>query len=843
MTYGLIGLYGDWNISGNTADRGGGIYVRGSQANPLTASFTHAGITIADNTAHIEGGGVYLGPYSNIIMQDGSIYGNSALRGGGVHIGNPTSTMDITGGFIGQPGATGGNSALQGGGVFASNGAQLSMSQGGIAPNFTRGQVMNNTGGIYVTGMYGTTSTTLNMSAGIIGGNSLLGQGNGQGVTVVNGAVFNITGENAVISGNVLGVSVTGVSGTNRSTVNMSNGTIGGNSNLGQGNTGGGIRVLNGALFNMTGANAAISGNSAGEGAGVYLGGNSGVHRATAHITAGTIGGDPDLGQANVATADGGGMFINTDGFLHMNGANARITGNSANRGGGIAMRQVGSMPPLSTNYTEILMTAGEISHNTATTDGGGIYMHGEGTDYNVLFNFNGGEVSHNTAGNNGGGITGCCSGDIIMRGTALVYGNTAISGDGGGIRTMTYPGEFIMYGGTFEANTAQSATSNGGGLFINTTATFRGTDAKIFTNNTANGVGSATLHRGGGGVFVSGTMTMEDTSGGLQITNNSAPYGMGGGIFTTNHGNYPNPLPYNAAGRALHYQNLTLRPNTIFSGNTASFVSAPPDNTLPPDFSPMVTLLPNIGFSSVSPVWPSQGRHHPINNYDINYYPEEEGLPFRLHKTGMDIYHENNWFVGGVLNQTWLNQQLRGGAQFVLYAYTGSNSPAAGYVPAPGWVSVDITQTSSTNPTNFMTFALIPGIYYQLVEVVPPQGYQPALGQWRLRSFSREVPIGSGNIEVGIAYSIQGHPSTPRLVNPGNTGTTTVTVGGVTYTVVWGGLFYVGNQTTMELPMSGGIGSMIFTFGGSAVLMLGALGGMLIYVKRRRRVSPRPTL
>jgi len=777
MTYGLIGLYGDWNISGNTADRGGGIYVRGSLVDPLTASFTHTGITIADNTANIEGGGIYLGPFSNIIMENGSIYGNSAQRGGGIHIGNPTSTLNITGGYIGQTGATGGNSALQGGGVFASNGAQLTMAQGGIAPDFTQGQIMNNTGGIFITGMYGTTPTTLNMHAGIIGGNSLLGQGNGEGVTVVNGAVFNMTDEEATVRGNVIGVSVTGVYGTNRSTFNMSGGIVGGDSGAGQGNTGGGVHIYDGALFNMTGANASVSGNSAAYGAGVILSGNSGTHRATANITAGTVGGDPTLGLGNTALNEGGGVFVDEGGFLHINGATARVEGNSANRGGGIS--HATGVP--SASNTEILWTAGAVTHNTATTSGGGIYLHAAGTGDIVPFNWHSGTLSHNTAG------------------------------------------------------------TSGGGMFVGSTATLHGIAGKIISGNTANGTGSNTLNVGGGGVYVAGTFTMEPTSGGLQLINNSAPNGMGGGIFTVNHGNYPNPLPYNAAGRALHFQNLTLRPDTAFSGNTANFVASPPINTIPPHYSPMTTLLPNIGFSSVSPVWPSQGRHHPINNFDINYFPEEESIPFRLHKTGMDIYQQGNWFIGSTLNQAWLNQQLRAGAEFVLYGYTGIGTPAAGLIPSPGWVPVGTTQTSSTNPSNYMTFLLIPGVYYQLVEAQPPQGYQLPFGQWRLRAFGREFPTGSGNLELGIAYSIQGLATTPGLVNPGNTGITTVTVGsvnGINYTVTWGGLFYVGNQNTMELPMSGGLGTMAFTLGGMAVLMLGTIGGALIYVKRRRRAQ-----
>jgi hypothetical protein len=82
-------------ISGNTANSGGGVYVR-------EGTFTISGGTISENTAKQYGGGVHFrwgfnnnGPFT---MSGGTISGNIALVGGGVYMPNANFTM--SGGVI-----------------------------------------------------------------------------------------------------------------------------------------------------------------------------------------------------------------------------------------------------------------------------------------------------------------------------------------------------------------------------------------------------------------------------------------------------------------------------------------------------------------------------------------------------------------------------------------------------------------------------------------------------------------------------------------------------------------------------------------------------------------------
>ncbi|GHS86910.1 hypothetical protein FACS189487_02030 [Campylobacterota bacterium] len=149
--------------------------------------------------------------------------------------------------------------------------------------------------------------------------------GDGGGV-YVNGGTFIMNG--GTISGNSSADSIGGgvyVNG-NGSSFTMNGGTISGNSAY----NGGGVFVANSATFNMSGA-ATISGNTASSyGGGVY------VHYATFNMSGGTIGGSgADKNQA----VNGGGVYVYGSATFTMN--------------------------------------SGTISGNTATSNGGGVYVSG----------------------------------------------------------------------------------------------------------------------------------------------------------------------------------------------------------------------------------------------------------------------------------------------------------------------------------------------------------------------------------------------------------------------------------------------------------------------------------
>ena len=118
-------------ISGNTADLGGGVYVDGT--------FSMTGGTISSNTAENEGGGVFVG-CGTFTMTGGTISDNTASYGGGVYVA-ANSTFTMTGGEISY------NTAEDGGGVCVDG--TFSMSGGTITGN-TAGVG----GGVYVDGTF-----------------------------------------------------------------------------------------------------------------------------------------------------------------------------------------------------------------------------------------------------------------------------------------------------------------------------------------------------------------------------------------------------------------------------------------------------------------------------------------------------------------------------------------------------------------------------------------------------------------------------------------------------------------------------------------------------------------
>ena len=101
----------DVTIKENFANHGGGIYCGNS-------NLTLANVTISENRAYGSygpsgGGGIYFGSYSNLILTDVIIKGNSTDKnGGGIYSGCSTITLSLTNLFISE------NFALNGGGIY-----------------------------------------------------------------------------------------------------------------------------------------------------------------------------------------------------------------------------------------------------------------------------------------------------------------------------------------------------------------------------------------------------------------------------------------------------------------------------------------------------------------------------------------------------------------------------------------------------------------------------------------------------------------------------------------------------------------------------------------------------
>ena len=176
----------------------------------------------------------------------------------------------------------------------------------------------------------------------------------------------------------------------------------------------------------------------------------------------------------------GNGVTVNEGGTFIMN--TGEISGNTASgRGGGVY-----------NNGGVFEMHGGRIINNTAS-EGGGVYNSGSFR----LFN---GVISSNTASFRGGGVFG---------GFTMFGGK--ISGNNGVGVHIIWPASFNLFGGEISFNT-------NGGVFL--VGGFFNMTGGVISNNTAIYSG------GGGGVWLTGTFTM---TGGV-ISGNSAT--SGGGVY-----------------------------------------------------------------------------------------------------------------------------------------------------------------------------------------------------------------------------------------------------------------------------------------------------------------------
>ena len=192
-------------ISGNTTDgNGAGVYMMSNKAEEnikkvyeegtdaynaaidklkdrnLFSSVPEAKIsggTVTNNTAQINGGGLYLDKDTKFVIEgSGTVSNNSAVNGGGVYI--ASGTAEINGGTMSE------NKVTQNGGALYVNGGTLTMYGGTVTQNYA----VKNGGGAYVS------DGDFNMISGTMSKN-----GESQtGVTEIGGAVY-VIGGNIVI--------------------------------------------------------------------------------------------------------------------------------------------------------------------------------------------------------------------------------------------------------------------------------------------------------------------------------------------------------------------------------------------------------------------------------------------------------------------------------------------------------------------------------------------------------------------------------------------------------------------------------------------------------------------
>jgi len=859
-------------IEGNTSTTpiqsthgGGGVFVYQGAVFTLDNGF------VRENISNSVGGGVALRDNASLIMRGGEIYENEALdgSGGGVH-GNASSIMTMYGGEIYE------NETNSNGGGVAFHASQFSMSGGYIYDNdadsrgggvrlndsifnMSGGTIRGNTASPAAGGVDVDLESTFTMTGGVIGGN-LTAHANsaasGGGVWVGGQSSFymlpgtiTVEGITTLTYGRILGNVATSPTGLLTggggvqvvglgSQFTMRAGVIGGDAENNEGNTahrGGGVHVSGPAIFRMeagsinvggtpTATSGSISGNhavgvtSSDGGGGVFMFHVAPVQtpnqRAQFFLEAGTIGGSSYDGESNIGQ-HGGGVFVHSDSTLAMDGG--RISGNVARAcGGGINLGA-------NTRDNNLIMRGGTIGGsiddgegNIAGTDGGGVRV-----GINSTFEMEGGRIVGNEAVN-GGGVVVLTDSVFNMRAGAIGseddpdYGNTAVTGGGvsvglGWIEGIASATSFNMYGGTIGNNTADY----GGGVYVNDNVTgnvfnLRGTNAKLITANEA--------EYDGGGVWVAefAEMVMATTATSVSITYNIAGE-MGGGIFTERY-EYENPLtlieyPLNPGGVYDAYSNLTLY-DVYFNNNEANAAHVPPINA--------TAVIPATAFDETSVA------AHPLNNFDINFYGERERFAF--FKTDYRLYTGTNPL-----------DYLLPDAQFRVFR---SQAPASLIVPPLGigaaylvtmdssnnpnapWEEVTLTRSSSSANTDaYIYFYMIPGFYYQIVEVLAPIGFQTPMGQWRVEvcEIAPEgfvvTPIGGGSIPPLI-------PIPPTLCGDPPEDCECVTVS-----------WFVGNMRDFDLPLTGGLGIGAPVAAGAVAIVVAGVASFLIVLKRKRSV------
>ena len=311
-------------------------------------------------------------------------------------------------------------------------------------------------------------------------------KGQGSGVKVENGGIFNMYG--GTITGNTAdnggGVCV------NSGAFNMYGGTITGNTAP----HGGGVYVAKSATFNMYGTSSVTNNktdNSSGSsGAGVYVNGG------TFTMKDGTISG-------NRTNSTDGGVGVYTTARFIMDGGT--ISGNEASQGGGVGVYHT----------ARFIMNGGEITSNTATNKGGGVYVSGSGVydsdsgNYNTFTMNNSASVSGNTA-KNGGGVYVSVSGNdtFTMNGSASVTGNTTTDDKAGDANTAYNGGGVYVWGGTFNMNGTASIKSNiGNGVCVSDGVTFTVSGAPTVMGNTRQGAASNVFLAGSKTITIGGTL------------------------------------------------------------------------------------------------------------------------------------------------------------------------------------------------------------------------------------------------------------------------------------------------------------------------------------------------
>ena len=503
-------------ISGNTTNgSGGGLFRHSRNTNAFALNIT-GGSQINDNTAAGYGGGIYLGQNATVTMDGGSQMDRNQ-SGTGYHGGAIYATDNFTLNMSGASQINNNTGPKDGGGIYCTIGASFSI-KGGSKINGNEA-TKGSGGGIYNSGSI----SKFELESSEICNNKASGHGGGI-YAAASGFPLSVTGSskingNEATTGNGGGISVISKPFPAGTVVSFE-----GNSEI-VGNTAkyagafwlGSDTLVPSYTLNIKDT-VKIQDNTASVGSGAIY-----IHGADITVSTTT----PISGNTNTATDKGASALQAVYSTLTLNS-------------GVCVTKNTGGAPVWVTNDSTFTLNSGcVITENTSTYNGGGVYIS-TGSTIDMQ---NGSKITNNKANNKGwtrrggGGIYFSGAGGTIA---GEISGNTATD-SGGGIyihgnvkstQTGGQPKLYIVNGAEIKNNTAGYA---GGGLYANGPKTDEDVDPRAIvyvqggeiTGNTANGTDRYfEIDIGGGGIAVA--RAQAEISGGT-ITGNTAKVGAGG--------------------------------------------------------------------------------------------------------------------------------------------------------------------------------------------------------------------------------------------------------------------------------------------------------------------------
>jgi predicted outer membrane repeat protein len=477
-------------VYSNTATAGGGAIVYGR----LNALDTNS--DLSTNAATTDGGNLYVVGGTVYLSNADVVAGTADDRGGGIFA-SAGAVITLTNSvFVGES-APCCQSATDGGGIYADASRVYLL---GPATSVLRNTAANNGGGVYLThGSYLFSDGSNIGNAGVAGNDN----------TAVLGGGLYVVSSTVEFSGRIINNTATNSGGglyAVTSVITLTNATVGGtgvndpNVIGATGLNGAGMYLLNNTqatLSNTVVTSNTLTNPATGYGAGVYI-------RAGSALTATNSRIERHLAPS-AFDGRGAGLYL-YDATVTLN--NTQVLSNTANNLGGAArMFGTSTLNVLAgsvfrnnhalggvggaiaaTNAADLNLSGATLQGNTASTDGGAIYLDTGAVDFTGAW-----ALVDNDAGRHGGAVAvlGTADADFgVTGGAGELIGNTAVANGGALYVANADPVSLHATAGQPLRLNGNTAGGDGGALYTATNAFFDVYGQVEANGNTAGGQG-----------------------------------------------------------------------------------------------------------------------------------------------------------------------------------------------------------------------------------------------------------------------------------------------------------------------------------------------------------------